>query len=387
VIAEDAVLQPDDKIVVAALFMETVADANASDTFGVVRLLSTGGLDQTFGTGGSTRIAFADFINTPNALALQGDGKIVVAGQAASADGTVSEFAVARFNANGTLDSGFGTKGKVTTNFVGVQLGGVSNPATVVAVNPANGQIIVGGSASECGKCVHNTALARYNSDGGLDPTFGSGGLVSIKAIGAPTALALLSNGDILALAGETIVEFGANGNLRSSVTSTTAGATVVAISQGGSDVFQANGDFVFSTSAPGEVGRRDADIQLLRFLPQGSIDATFKSPVFDFGADAPVSESARALAVQPNGKILAGGASGQFGAGGFGLARFNAGGGFDAAFGSGGKVTTPFPNASAGISALVLQPDGKTVAVGTETVNVNGTVAVNLAAARYLSQ
>jgi uncharacterized delta-60 repeat protein len=215
----------------------------------------------------------------------------------------------------------------------------------------------------------------------------GSGGLVSIKAIGAPTALALLSNGDILALAGETIVEFGANGNLRSSVTSTTAGATVVAISQGGSDVFQANGDFVFSTSAPGEVGRRDADIQLLRFLPQGSIDATFKSPVFDFGADAPVSESARALAVQPNGKILAGGASGQFGAGGFGLARFNAGGGFDAAFGSGGKVTTPFPNASAGISALVLQPDGKTVAVGTETVNVNGTVAVNLAAARYLSQ
>src|SRR6202047_3806557 len=94
---------------------ETVADANASDTFGVVRLLSTGGLDQTFGTGGSTRIAFTDFINTPNALALQGDGKIVVAGQAASADGTVSEFAVARFNANGTLDRGFRANGKVTT--------------------------------------------------------------------------------------------------------------------------------------------------------------------------------------------------------------------------------------------------------------------------------
>jgi len=138
--------------------------------------------------------------------------------------------------------------------------------------------------------------------------------------------------------------------------------------------------------AAPGEVGRRHADIQLLRFLPQGRTDATFNGPVFDFGADAPVSESAKALAVQPNGKVLAG-ASGQFGAGGFGLARFNARGNFDAAFGSGGKVTTPFPNASAGISALVLQPDGKTVAVGTEIVNVNGTVAVNLAAARYLSQ
>jgi uncharacterized delta-60 repeat protein len=124
VITEDAVLEPDGNIVVAALFTETVADANASDTFGVVRLLSTGGLDQNFGTGGTTRIAFTDFINTPNAVALQGDRKIVIAGEARSADGTVSEFALARFNSNGTLDNNFGTGGKVTTNFVGVQTGG-----------------------------------------------------------------------------------------------------------------------------------------------------------------------------------------------------------------------------------------------------------------------
>lgn len=80
--------------------------------------------DTTFGTGGNTQIAFTDFINTPNSLALQPDGKVVAVGEATSADGTVSEFAVARFNSNGALDSPFGNDGKVTTNFVGVQLGG-----------------------------------------------------------------------------------------------------------------------------------------------------------------------------------------------------------------------------------------------------------------------
>jgi uncharacterized delta-60 repeat protein len=388
VIANDAVLQPDGKIVVAAVFMPTVATVNqiATEPFGVVRLLSSGSLDRNFGTGGNTQIAFTNFINTPNSLALQSDGKIVAVGEATSADGTISEFAVARFASNGTLDSNFGNGGKVTTNFVGIQLGGIRNPATVVAINPANGQIVVGGSASECAKCVTNTALARYNADGSLDPSFGNGGLVSVKAIGAPTALALLSNGDTLALAGESIVEFGASGSLHSNVTSTITGATIVATSQGGSSVFQPNGDFVFASSVTGQVGRRDVDIQLLRLLPQGSVDTTFNSPVFDFGSEANIAESARALAVQSDGKVVAGGAAGQFGAGGFGLVRFNASGGFDTAFGTAGKVTTPFANATAGVSALLLQPaDGKIVAVGTEIVNGGG--PANLVAARYLGQ
>jgi uncharacterized delta-60 repeat protein len=165
VIANDAVLQPDGKIVVAAVFMPTVATVNqiATEPFGVVRLLSNGSLDTKFGTGGNTQIAFTNFINTPNSLALQPDGKIVAVGEATSADGTLSEFAVARFNTDGTLDSSFGNGGKVTTNFVG-QLGGVRNPAVAVVVNPANGEILVGGSASECARCVTNTAACtiRY---------------------------------------------------------------------------------------------------------------------------------------------------------------------------------------------------------------------------------
>ena len=83
---------------------------------------------------GRTCAAFTNFLNSPNDIALQPDGKIVVAGNAQGADGTVSEFAVARFNANGTLDGSFGAGGKVTTNFVGVMAGGVSNPADSVLI-------------------------------------------------------------------------------------------------------------------------------------------------------------------------------------------------------------------------------------------------------------
>jgi uncharacterized delta-60 repeat protein len=208
---------------------------------------------------------------------------------------------------------------------------------------------------------------------------------VSVKAIGAPTALALLSNGDFLALAAEAIVEFGSSGGLHASVTSTTLGATIIATSRGGSNVFQSNGDFIFASSVAGESGRRDTDIQLVRLLPQGSLDSTFNSPVFDFGADAALAESANALAIQRTGQVIAGGGAGQFGSGGFGLARFNINGRFDPAFGNTGKVTTPFPNAAANVRALLSQSDGRIVAVGTEIVNGGG--PANLVAARYLGQ
>jgi uncharacterized delta-60 repeat protein len=237
VIAEDAVLQPDGKIAIAAVFMPTVATVNQ---------IATEPFDTTFGTGGNTQIVFTDFINTPNSLALQPDGKVVAVGEATSADGTVSEFAVARFNSNGALDYPFGNDGKGRRSARRVR-----NPATVVRVHPS-GQILVGGSASECAKCGTNTALARHKADGSLDPSFGKGGIVSVKAIGASAALALLSTNDILAIQGEAIAEFGSDGSLHSSVTSAVSRATIVATSQGGPTVFQTNGDFVFASSPPG---------------------------------------------------------------------------------------------------------------------------------------
>ena len=242
-------MQPDGKIAVAATFTEIVADANAnaSDSFGVVRLLPNGSLDPNFGTGGATRIAFGNFDATPNALALQSDGKIVVFGQGAF----LAQWAAARFNPKGSLDSSFGANGTLETNIPGFQSGAAS--VTTVIVDPA-GRILVGGSGKACTKCATKTVLVRYNPDGSLDPTFGNAGTVAVTAVGAPDALALLSNGDILAT-GDAIAEFGADGSLRSTVMSTITGATIVAATQGGRTAFEANGDFVFGSSAQGELG------------------------------------------------------------------------------------------------------------------------------------
>src|SRR5437660_101711 len=157
VIPSTVLLQSTGKIIVVAGFANT---ATATESFGVVRYLPNGVLDTSFGNKGVSMADFTNFINSPNSATVQPDNKIVVAGEAQSADGTVSEFAIARFNANGALDSTFGTGGKVTTNFVGVQAGGVSNPAKIVLLQ-TDGKILVIGAASQCAKCVHKTAWAR----------------------------------------------------------------------------------------------------------------------------------------------------------------------------------------------------------------------------------
>ncbi|MBV9374977.1 MAG: hypothetical protein JO320_07985 [Alphaproteobacteria bacterium] len=123
-IIEDAVLQPDGKIAVAAMFTEIVADANASDSFGVVRLLPNGSLDPSFGMGGVTRIAFGNFDATPNLLALQPDSKIVVVGQGA----LLAQWVAARFNANGALDTSFALAARFRRIFQAFRRGSPPSP-------------------------------------------------------------------------------------------------------------------------------------------------------------------------------------------------------------------------------------------------------------------
>lgn len=380
----DAALQADGKILVAVGFDNSTI---AAEAFGLVRYLSNGSLDTTFGRRGSTQIAFTNFVNSPSALAIQSDGKIVVAGTASSADGTVSEFAVARFNSNGSLDTTFGSGGKVTTNFVGVQTGGVSNPAKAVLIQP-DGKILVAGGASECGKCVMNTALARYNIDGTLDATFGNGGMVDVTAVGAVASLGEDAAGDIFAAGtprpfglGGT-AEFSPDGRLVSPVTP----APVTVSSHGGPVTFQTDGNLIEGTSASG-VGRHDIEAQVIRFTQTGAVDPAFNNPPFDYTGEGPTSnDSAAATALQPNGQVVVGGGHFAGGVDLFGLARLNSDGSLDSAFGQGGVLTTTFAGQnSAAALAIVIQSDGKIVAVGQTIVSQTG--IANLAVARYLGQ
>ena len=179
------------------------------EVFGLVRYTSDGTL-----IGATTASFFTGGVSSPIAVAVQSNGDIVVVGTASASVDSALEFAIARFKPNGQLDTTFGDGGLVTTQ----PKGPFPTPSAVI-VQP-NGQILVGGFVD--GSNAHTsgqTVLVRYNANGSLDTTFGTGGIVeTVSAVGSPAALAQLSNGSYLAVRGGTSVEFSSTGVLQSTV-------------------------------------------------------------------------------------------------------------------------------------------------------------------------
>ena len=195
-------------------------------------------------------------------------------------------FAIARFTPSGQLDATFGNGGLVTTDISGVF------PAVSAVIVQPNGQIVVGGaSASGIRHQPVNTVLVRYNSNGSLDTTFGTGGIVQEPtAVGEPLALAQLSNGDYLAVTGNqlspeegVVVEFSSTGVLQSTVTP----ATVVAASPSTPElvnpvIFQPNGDYIWAETVGNGFQRQAAEA--FRFSETGVADPSFTSIKITFG-------------------------------------------------------------------------------------------------------
>src|SRR5262249_5240268 len=163
-------LQSDGRIVVVGdAFM---GSATGTD-FAAARYNSDGSLDTTFGQGGKVTTNFTlNFADSAKGVALQADGKIVVVGFTFGGTATNDNFAVVRYSADGSLDASFGQGGKVSTNFSGASI----DDAYAVAIQ-SDGKIVLAGTSNRIGN--FDFALARYNSDGSLDSTFGTGGLVT----------------------------------------------------------------------------------------------------------------------------------------------------------------------------------------------------------------
>jgi uncharacterized delta-60 repeat protein len=329
------------------------------EDFALVRYTSNGTLI------GTTRAAFFNNgINSPSAVAVQSNGNIVVAGTASGTIDQPNVFAIARFTPNGQLDTSFGNDGLLTTN-----ISGVFPTVSAVIVQP-NGQIVVGGvSGSGRRHVASSTVLVRYNSNGSLDTTFGTGGIVQeVTAVGEPLALAQLSNGDYLAVSGNqlspvagVVVEFSSTGVLQSTVSP----ALVVASSPSTPElvnpvIFQPNGDYIWAETV-GNGFQRTA-VEAFRFNETGVADPSFSSTKITFGGQK-VNEP-QAIALQANGQIVVGGMSG--------LARLNSNGQLDTTFGGGGSLATFH------VTGLLIQTDGKIVAIGS-----SGT---DLALARYFA-
>jgi uncharacterized delta-60 repeat protein len=357
---------------------------------GLVRYTSTGQLDTTFGTNGITLTIFAGIAFDPFGFAVQPNGDFLVGGVATNKSG-LHGFGLARYSSDGVLDTTFGTNGLVAT-----KVGSRSDAPSALLLQP-NGQIVMGGFEVAGTQGVSGmTSLVRYNANGSLDTTFGKGGisLASVAFVG-PETLALLSNGDYLAVGEDTdfntglVAEFNSKGVLLPNVTTakvvaalTSSQSAVPNVLFQSPTIFQPNGDYVvartncsFNTHCVGNFGTR---LGAGRFLETGETDTTFNSNLESFDLKQTTSV-AEAVALQANGQIVIGGLINQdapiFG----GLIRLDSNGEVDTTFGTVDSFGICCSVTSAQtFFGLLIQTDGKIVAIG----GLDG----NLAVARYLA-
>jgi uncharacterized delta-60 repeat protein len=362
---------------------------------------SIGALDPTFGTDGL--VAHDVGFTTTAGVALQADGKSVIAGTVGTSP--TEEFGVTRYNADGTLDTSFGTNGVVNTS-----INGTNDVATAVDVLPG-GQIVVAGTATTFTNGVASGsefAVVEYNADGSLDTSFGNGTgqvLVSFTTV-APAltndvlqAMIVASSG-LIYLGGSS--NAGTTGNDFAIAALTAAGAidpgfggtgTVLTDFAGGNDVvnslaLQTNGDLVAAGSADFAGVTR---IAVARYLPTGILDRRFGAKGLVNTAVGGVYDSASSVILQPKGQIVVGGISatgtGASLSSNFALVRYTTAGKVDRTFG-GGAVVTNFLQPAA-ITQLVLQPDGDIIASGKTTASLTAVTPSELqvAVARYTTR
>jgi len=171
------VRQRDGKIVVAG----NTQNYPVSDDFALARYNPNGTLDTSFGAGGKVVTKFSGN-SAATALVLQNDGKLVAAGETSTDS---FDFALARYNTNGTLDTSFDHDGMVVTDFGG------ADRAAALLIDNASKIVAAGGSGTPLSSAV---ALARYRGDGSLDRTFGVDGMVTTEMDSA-TATAVVAQG------------------------------------------------------------------------------------------------------------------------------------------------------------------------------------------------
>ena len=381
--AEGVAVQPDGRIVAAGVFRNSLG----KDYFGVARYGGGGALDGSFSADGKQITAFGGESAEARGVALQPDGKVVVAGITQGASSTTLNFAVARYTSTGALDSTFSGDGKQTTDFAGDL-----DEAETVALQ-ADGKIVVAGRTRQSGS--FNFAVARYTSAGALDTTFSGDGKQRTDFDGfndVTQGLGLQADGKIVAVGGVRnsigsnfgIARYNANGGLDQTFSSDGRQKTdfAGAFDAAASVALQPDGRMVVAGRAA-TAGGND-NFALARYNTNGGIDETLSGDgkqTTDFiGGD-----SAHGVALQADGRIIAAGTaqSGSAGSANFGVARYTAGGALDSTFSGNGRAMTDFAGGSDAGLSVALQPNGAIVVAGGASTGSppNG----NFGIARYL--
>lgn len=354
---------------------------------------AAGDLDRSFSGDGLTTTSFTngDGADQSRSVAIQRDGKSVVAGSSNQGPVRSTDFALARYNRDGSLDSSFGAGGRVVTDFGGRQQG-----LRDVAI-AGDGKIVVAGSIN-FGRDSTGTdfAVARYTPGGSLDTSFGGGDGVATASFDnsrffdGANGVVLLPGGKIL-LAGNSdqapasaatadedfaLARFTADGTL--DPTFSTDGKVTASFGPGndGAGPVDVTPDGKYVASGESRQPSTGIDFATARFLPDGRLDASFSGDGRQTTALSAGSRSdvAGGMEVQRNGRIVVAGNADRGGATGvdYALLRYLPSGELDPSFGSGGTVFTGFDNGSGLDSAneLTLQPDGKIVAGGNSIID-----------------
>jgi uncharacterized delta-60 repeat protein/uncharacterized repeat protein (TIGR01451 family) len=377
-------IQSDGKIVVAGT-------TNLGTDFALARYNNDGSLDTSFGSNGKVTTDFGTN-DTGEAVIIQLDSKIIVAGYSGLSDNY--DFALARYNSDGTLDPSFGTSGKVVTNFTTRPWGDSDDVAKAVVIQP-DGKIVVAGTSSDKSFTSYDFALARYDSDGSLDTSFGTGGKVTTdlgSILGTVydygQAAVLQSDGKIIVAgyseysgdADFAVARYNQDGSLDTSFgTNGVVTTNFEYFDQGNATAIQSDGRIIVAGS-----NHYGTDFALVRYNSNGSLDTSFGSNgkvTTDFGS----YDASMAIAIQPNDKIIAVGYTGTSEAD-FALARYSSDGTLDPSFGTSGKVTTsfvayPWFNSLDIGKGVGIQHDGKIVVAGYSGAGTDHDFAV----ARYL--
>jgi uncharacterized delta-60 repeat protein len=354
-VAKAVAVQADGRIVVAGEAWFSLATTQPI----VARLLADGSPDPSFGTGGVVVVAP---LGTAGAVAVAADGTIVVAGS--GSDGTAATFLVARLTANGALDAGFAGDGVATTAI------GAAASARAVALATGGGIVAAGYTGATA-----DVAVARYLADGTLDTAFGGDGIVTTSAstsIEEARAVAIDATGRVLIAgtagqatptdSGAIVIRYEADGDLDPTFGGGDGIALVDVVNRADGFVglhVRADGRIV----AAGAHGNDGSEV--VRFLADGTLDATFGTggtadPALDFG-------SPEALAVAGDGSIHVAATHFDFAGdrGELAASRMSELGVLDTGYGSGGRATLATGASSEVATDVVVNPDGTIVTAG----------------------
>jgi uncharacterized delta-60 repeat protein len=355
--------------VVAAGQVEVTTHNHTTQYAAVVRYNLDGSLDTSFGGTGEvlTVKGFA------MGVAVQADGKVVVAG------GSGGNFEAVRYNADGTLDASFGSGGVAATT---ITSGGAALIETM-AIQP-DGKIVLAGSNNPKNTTYHDLALVRFNVNGTLDSSFGSGGIVTTRlptpvspeirprevnlAIDPNTNPSDPNNGKIVVTAAGEVVRYNSNGSLDATFGTLGTGYESVSNLALPGVAGQSDDRIVLAGTASDAHGNQEIGVD--RLNPDGTMDTSFGTGGVVLTPLPTGGAFTRAVAIQANGQILVAAVTDDDGGTppaqpeAFLLARYNANGGLDTTFGTNG-IAMGGTKVILEAEGVALEPDGRIVMAG----------------------